>query len=236
MKAVLLVFLATFVAATVYPTPGKNVLVVLENNDFKKSHSLFFANLRGILPLCGFIMIEKGCQLSFVSVDDSFEIIKYGESEYDDIFLLLESDKKYNSLNSKTFRSFLDFHGSIFVMFSSDPSSFVRGIAGYAGVEIDPKGSVVVDHFTAVSEPGNLEHTKFQTANYLKVLQSVSLDCRSLAWSEILPLALGLSLIRGRGCESTRTTSMRCLWSLATMQRHRWVTRVSVRTTQRISC
>ena len=107
--------------------------------------------------------------MTFVSIDDSYEIVQYGESQYDDIILMSNSDKKYNSLNPKTFRSFLDFHGDIFVMFSNEPSNFVRTLAGYAGVEIDPKGSSVVDHFTAVPEADNIRHTKFQTTNYLKV-------------------------------------------------------------------
>ena len=89
---------------------------------------------------------------------------------------MVNSDRKYNSLNAKTFRSFFDFHGDIFVMFSGDPSVFVRSLAGYAGVEIDPKGSSVVDHFTAVPEASNIRHTKFQTTNYLKVLASLCAD------------------------------------------------------------
>ena len=114
--------------------------------------------------------------MTLLTLEDSFEIVKYGESNYDDIILMVNSDKKYNSLNAKTFRSFFDFHGDIFVMFSGDPSVFVRSLAGYAGVEIDPKGSSVVDHFTAVPEASNIRHTKFQTTNYLKVLASLCVD------------------------------------------------------------
>ena len=128
-----------------------------------------------------FYFLDKGCELEYVTVEESFEISKYGEYLYDDIVLLLESDKKYKSLHFHEFRDFLgqhalprlldlDFHGNIFVMFGNSPSDFVRKLAGYSGVEIDPAGSTVVDHFTAVAESDNIYHTKFMTSSIAKVL------------------------------------------------------------------
>lgn len=175
MKTVFLLLLVAATLANVYPVPGKKVLAVLEDMSFKQTHSQFFSNLKGICSLALLTRVDHGCELTFVTADDSFEIIKYGESTYDHVILMVNSDKKHDSLSPKTFRSFLDFHGDIFVMFSGDPSNFVRSISGYAGVEIDPKGSSVVDHFTAVPEASNIHHTKFQTTNYLKVSSSWSL-------------------------------------------------------------
>lgn len=117
-----------------------------------------------------FYFLDKGCELEYVTVEDSFEISKYGEYLYDDIVLMLESDKKYKSLRFQEFRDFLDFHGNVFVMFGNSPSDFVRKLAGYSGVEIDPAGSTVVDHFTAVAESDNIYHTKFMTSSIAKVL------------------------------------------------------------------
>lgn len=117
-----------------------------------------------------FYFLDKGCELEYVTVEESFEISKYGEYLYDNIVLLLESDKKYKSLHFHEFREFLDFHGNIFVMFGNSPSDFVRKLAGYSGVEIDPAGSTVVDHFTSVAESDNIYHTKFMTSSIAKVL------------------------------------------------------------------
>ena len=117
-----------------------------------------------------FYFLDKGCELEYVTVEDSFEISKYGEYLYDDIVLMLESDKKYKSLRFQEFRDFLDLHGNVFVMFGNSPSDFVRKLAGYSGVEIDPAGSTVVDHFTAVAESDNIYHTKFMTSSIAKVL------------------------------------------------------------------
>ena len=113
--------------------------------------------------------VEKECELTYVTVSDSFEISKYGEFLYDDIILMMESSKKYNSLKFKEFKNFLDFHGNIFVMFGSSPNEFIRKLAGYSGVEIDAAGSTVVDHFTAVPGSNNIYHRKFTTTAYSKV-------------------------------------------------------------------
>lgn len=157
--------------------------------------------------------------------------MKYGESKYDNIILMVNSDSKYSSLNAKAFRSFLDFHGDIFVMFSGDPSSFVRTLAGYAGVEIDPKGSSVVDHFTAVPDASNIRHTKFQTTNYLKVFAlPLGVICRFPVWWEIWPLALAPSPTKDTVCESTPTTCWRCPSSRATTRRPRFRAKAPART------
>lgn len=113
--------------------------------------------------------LAKGCDLTIVKTSDSFEISKYGEFNYDNIVIMLASSKKQASLKNKEFRRFLDLHGSVFVMFADTPSDFVRNLAGYSGVEIDLDGSKVVDHFTAIQEQGNNDHTKFTTTNYPKV-------------------------------------------------------------------
>ncbi|KAM7457302.1 hypothetical protein BLSTO_01945 [Blastocystis sp. subtype 1] len=149
--------------------PGKRTLVVLEKDSFRNTHSMFFANLE-----------SKGCTLTIVNVKDKFEISRYGEYLFDDIVIILESDKKYNSLSLKEFGSFIDFHGSVFVMFNGNPSDFVRNFAGYSGVEIDAAGSSVVDFFTSVDEPGNTKHTKFVTSNYARISRMVG----ALAGSE----------------------------------------------------
>lgn len=138
------------------------------------------------LPL---IIVAKGCTLTIVNVKDKFEISRYGEYLFDDIVIILESDKKYNSLSLKEFGSFIDFHGSVFVMFNGNPSDFVRNFAGYSGVEIDAAGSSVVDYFTSVDEPSNTKHTKFVTTNYARVHSSVSDSWRRFPEWSVLWLA-----------------------------------------------
>lgn len=120
-------------------------------------------------------ILDKGCDIEYVKADDSFEISKFGVFGYDHIILMMESDKKYKSLNFKEFRSFLDFHGDVIVMFGNSPNDFVRKLAGYNGIEIDAAGSTVVDHFNAVPGSDNIYHTKFTTSAYPKVCFSYTI-------------------------------------------------------------
>ena len=46
MKTVFLLLLVAATLAAVYPTPGKNVLVILEDMDYQQTHSQFFFNLK----------------------------------------------------------------------------------------------------------------------------------------------------------------------------------------------
>ena len=75
--------------------------------------------------------------MTFVTVEDSFEISKYGEYNYDNIVVFLTSSKRYDSLKKKEFRTFLEMHGNIFLAFDNSPSDIVRNLAGFTGVEID---------------------------------------------------------------------------------------------------
>ncbi|KAK8826370.1 hypothetical protein WA538_001508 [Blastocystis sp. DL] len=102
--------------------------------------------------------------MTFVTVEDSFEISKYGEYNYDNIVVFLTSSKRYDSLKKKEFRTFLEMHGNIFLAFDNSPSDFVRNLAGFSGVEIDADQSKVVDYFNAVDGDPSL----FQTTDYPK--------------------------------------------------------------------
>ena len=125
---------------------------------------------------------------------DKIKISNYGEYQFDDIVVILESDKKYNNLSLKEFRNFIDFHGSVFVMFNGNPSDFVRSFAGYTGVEIDAAGSSVVDYFTSVSESGNPKHTKFVTSNYARVFFApYDSGCRFPEWSALWLTRMAIS-------------------------------------------
>ena len=59
--------------------------------------------------------------MTFVTVEDSFEISKYGEYNYDNIVVFLTSSKRYDSLKKKEFRTFLEMHGNIFLAFRFRP-------------------------------------------------------------------------------------------------------------------
>lgn len=207
MKAVYVLLLIAITLAIETPTPGKKVLVIVERDSLKTSHSQFFENLKSILIFSSISIIDKGCELEIVKVDDSFSVSKYGEFLYDHIVLMLESEKKYNSLKFKEFKSFIDFHGDVFVMFGSSPNEFVRKLAGYAGIEIDAAGSSVVDHFTAVTGSDNIYHTKFTTSGYAKVFLQLFVECRSPVWLVILLHVLVQLLTRVWVCVSPPTTS-----------------------------
>ena len=104
-----------------------------------------------------------------MTVEDSFEISKYGEYNYDNVVIFLTSSKRYESLKKKEFRTFLEMHGNIFLAFDSAPSDFVRNLAGFSGVEIDSDDSKVVDYFNAVDGDPSL----FRTSDYPKVVFSM---------------------------------------------------------------
>ena len=101
-----------------------------------------------------------------MTVEDSFEISKFGEYNYDNVVIFLTSSKRYESLKKMEFRTFLEMHGNVFLAFGSSPSDFVRNLAGFSGVEIDADESKVVDYFNAVDGDPSL----FQTTDYPKVV------------------------------------------------------------------
>lgn len=51
MKAAYVLFFLAVTLAIETATPGKKVLAILENDEFKSSHSLFFENLKSELHL-----------------------------------------------------------------------------------------------------------------------------------------------------------------------------------------
>lgn len=49
MRSIFAVLIVAVVLATMTPMPGKRTLVVLENDSFRNTHAMFFANLECIL-------------------------------------------------------------------------------------------------------------------------------------------------------------------------------------------
>ena len=143
--------------------------------------------------------------MTFVTVEDSFEISKYGENNYDNIVVILTSSKRYDSLKKKEFRTFLEMHGNIFLAFDNSPSDFVRNLAGFSGVEIDADQSKVVDYFNAVDGDPSL----FQTTDYPKVGIASLPFPRTPTSSVTCPHTATRSSTAAWACAWTRTTCLR---------------------------
>lgn len=159
-------FLCALLLCTVFGAenidPGRNTLVIIDSEEYQTKYSIFFDDLR-----------SQGFTLKIVTSKESLTISEYGRYYYDNIVLMVSSSKKVLSYGFREFKDFMDNHGNLFVVFDEAVSAFTRNLAGSCGVEIDPDGAKVYDHFAAIKQEGNADHTHFSTGNYCKIPRMV---------------------------------------------------------------
>ncbi|KAI9096573.1 Dolichyl-diphosphooligosaccharide--protein glycosyltransferase subunit WBP1 [Phlyctochytrium arcticum] len=130
------------------PVNGTKTLVLVDELKNKDAYSTFLKGLE-----------ERGHALDFKAGSSSsdFELVRYGEREYDHLVILSPKVKGFGGdLGIGGLLDFVNTGGNILLAASSDISEPLRDFAYEFSVDFDPAGSAVQDHFHAVHHDAGL--------------------------------------------------------------------------------
>lgn len=128
---------------------GKKVLVVLENQRIKSTHSIYFNYLQ-----------ERGFTVDFVGAEDrNIKFKKYGEWLYDHLILFAPSAGDISGITSDDVLEFVDTGRNVIIAADSDLGDFVREIASDCNVEFDEENTNVIDHLNYDTADYSGDHT-----------------------------------------------------------------------------
>ncbi len=116
----------------------KKTLVLLENLSIKDTHSVFLDDLKA-----------RGYQLTFKMADDSnLALSKYGEYLYSNLIVFAPSVEEFGgSIDLNAITDFIDNGGgNVLVAASSDVGDILRDLGMEVGLELDERGTSVIDH------------------------------------------------------------------------------------------
>jgi len=127
---------------------GKRTLVILESENIKNTHSIFFKSLS-----------DRGFKLDYVSVeDDAVAFRSYGEWNYDHLILFTPTAQELpNGISARAILDFVDEGHNVLLVAGSEISKPLRDVASDCNVEFDEEGTVVIDHFNF--DVSDSEHT-----------------------------------------------------------------------------
>jgi oligosaccharyltransferase complex subunit beta len=117
---------------------GGKTLVLLENLSMKESYSVFFSDLQ-----------TRGFQLVFKLADDpGLALSKYGEYLYENLIIFSPSVEEFGgTIDVASITDFIDNgKGNVLVAGSSEVGDVLRDLGREVGVELDERGTSVIDH------------------------------------------------------------------------------------------
>jgi len=142
MRSSLLFLLLLLFIVVVYCSPpqgtSNRLLVVLEKDQYKATHSAFFGQLE-----------DFGYTLHFSSVFDDNALERYGEYEYSGLILFVSSSNEFGTLlDIDAILEFVDASHNVFIATSRSASSSVKELMSEFGVDFSTaqKRTQVVDH------------------------------------------------------------------------------------------
>ncbi|KYQ88802.1 dolichyl-diphosphooligosaccharide-protein glycotransferase [Tieghemostelium lacteum] len=113
---------------------GKRVLVLLDEEQVKSTHSDFFDGLT-----------KKGYELDFQKTDSKVQLQKYEDFLYDHLIILsVENDP---TLTTNEILAFIDGGNNVIIAGSSIISETIRDVASDCGIEIEEDKTAVYDNF-----------------------------------------------------------------------------------------
>jgi len=144
--------------ATLAVSKKPSTLVLLDDNDYKNTHSAFFHSLQ-----------DRGHQLTFKHVyDEDNTLDKYGEYMYDNLILFAPSAQEFGErITPDVVIKFVDSGRNLLVAVNSNISEPVREVANECGVDFDEEQTGVIDHvnFDASDEQQGGRHTLVALSN-----------------------------------------------------------------------
>jgi oligosaccharyltransferase complex subunit beta len=116
----------------------KKILVLLDNQNIKETHSKFFKSLS-----------DKGFELDIKQADAaSLTLFKYGERLYNNIIIFAPSvDEFGGQVRVESLANFVDDGGNILIAAGQNLGEAIRDLTAEFGFELDEDTTRVVDHF-----------------------------------------------------------------------------------------
>eukprot|EP00605_Chrysophyceae_sp_TOSAG23-4_P002076 GSChrysophyteH1.ASY1.ANO1.2297.1 assembled CDS len=161
---------------------GKRTLILVDDMIVVQTHSLFLEDLK-----------SRGHLLSYHSaLDSKLQLHKFGDYLYDNIVYFAPEAEHFAKISFSDFTEFIDQGGNLLVGASGKASAGLRNFAESCGVEFDPEGSAVIDHFNVAPElDKTLQHTALLSSTtvlntaILPTFGSLSGDKKKVAYSGI---------------------------------------------------
>eukprot|EP01091_Cochliopodium_minus_P010828 TRINITY_DN295_c0_g1_i1.p1 TRINITY_DN295_c0_g1~~TRINITY_DN295_c0_g1_i1.p1 ORF type:complete len:449 (+),score=148.76 TRINITY_DN295_c0_g1_i1:32-1348(+) len=141
MKNLTKIFL--FVLSFLYIVNSTKILLIIENNNIKNSHSIFINMVKELGNVELTIKESK---------DKGLELFEYGEAKYDNLILLAPSlDLSTTKLDVDSLLYFIDVGKNVFFVGDETLSKDLREVASECGVVFDESGKKVIDHFHSLN-------------------------------------------------------------------------------------
>jgi len=122
---------------TLSQSQQKDTLVLIDTEDVKTTHSLYFQRLT-----------DAGYKLTYKLSDDStLSLKKYGVWLYQNLIVFAPGTDEFGGdLSPESIAEFVDNGGNLLVGGNAQAGDAIRDLAAEFGVEIDDPGSYVIDH------------------------------------------------------------------------------------------
>jgi len=129
---------------------GRRVLVILETEEIKRTHSIFFKTL-----------VERGYNLDYKSVDEETVAFKsFGEWNYDHLILFTPSATDFpNGISTRSVLDFVDEGHNVLLVGGTEMGKLLRDVSSDCNVEFDEDGTSVIDHFNFDTSDVDNDHT-----------------------------------------------------------------------------
>eukprot|EP01038_Epipyxis_sp_PR26KG_P013924 gene13924-18673_t len=157
---------------------GKRTLILLDDLGKIASFSIFFSKLT-----------SRGHKLSFFQVEaPDLKLQVFGENLYDNIIFLAPTTEKFSTITFEDLIEFSDQGGNLMIGLNREMSDSVREFVESFGVNLDKKGTEVIDHFaTEKSLDLSIQHVNILSKGYTKS-GSVLGSYLTIAETENLPI------------------------------------------------
>lgn len=115
----------------------KETLVLIDTEDVKVTHSLYFKSLT-----------DAGYKLTYKLSDDaSLSLKKYGVWLYQNLIIFAPATEEFGGdLSPEAIAEFVDNGGNVLVAGNSQAGDGIRDLATEFGIEMDDPGSYIIDH------------------------------------------------------------------------------------------
>lgn len=128
----------------------KRVLVIVEGEEIKETHSMFFEDLKRN----GFALVFKK------ESDKSVVLDKYGELQYDHLMLFAPTAKSFGKkITGKEVLDFVDAGRNVMLVGSPEMSKKVFDVAAEVGADFETTGSQVMDHVHYAKRDSGTDHS-----------------------------------------------------------------------------
>ncbi|KAK9840322.1 hypothetical protein WJX74_007586 [Apatococcus lobatus] len=141
---------ALWLTVTRVQAQKSDVLVILEDQQLKSTHSIFFGHLR-----------QLGYQLDYRSADDKkLQLRDWDSWLYDKVICFAAAVPEFGgAADAQALLEFVDSGRDLLLATDSSASDELRELTAGVGVDLEPQGRAVIDHFSYALQSLTVDHT-----------------------------------------------------------------------------